>query len=234
MKRTPSLLALLIVLLPAAGRAEVEIVLAGGKASIANTDLELSRPDGTELTFRSVSWRDESFRTPLYWSLRANWWRSAERGWGLGVDLTHPKAIAETDRMATVRGRRAGAPVSGTERIGDTLQHFELSHGLNTFTLNLLRRWSPGRLQPYVGLGAGVAVPHVEAVIGGDRTGEYQWAGPAFEGRLGLALRLSKHLSAVTEYKLTYARVSVDLEGGGTVDLEPRLHQWVVGLSVKP
>jgi lipid A oxidase len=234
MKLSSTVLAVLFVLLPSAAKAATEITLAFGKAAVEDTDLELSRPGGTRLTFRSVSWRDESFKMPLYLSLRANWWRSPERSWGLGLDYTHAKAVAETDRMAAVQGRRAGVPVSGTERIGDTLPHFEMSHGLNTVTLNLLRRWSPGRLQPYAGLGAGVAVPHVEAVIGDDRTDGYQRAGPAFEARLGLALRFRRHLAAVTEYKLTYARISADLAGGGAVEVEPRLHQLIVGLSVNP
>jgi len=229
MKPSFTVLAVLFVLLSHAARAEVELTFALAKAAVEDTDLELSRPGDTHLTYSSVRWRDESFKMPLYLSLRTTWWR---RSWGVGLDYTHAKAIAETGRVAPVQGRRAGAPAAGRERIADTLPHFEMSHGLNTATVNLLRRWSSGRLQPYAGLGAGVAVPHVEAVIGDNRTDGYQWAGPAFEGRLGLALRLRRHLSAIAEYKLTYARVSADLAGGGSVEVAPRLHQLIVGFNV--
>lgn len=216
---------------PAAAQARVDFVVGLGQAVIPDVDVEASLPGDTRLTYRAVGFRDESFEKPLYWSLRINRWRSPERGWGWGLDLTHAKAVAEVDRVVSVRGRRAGLPVRGSERIGDTLEHLEFSHGLNVVTLNLLYRWSGESLRPYAGAGAGVALPHVEVTAVGERTEGYQLTGPAAEGRLGLELRLGRHFFVAGEYKLTFVQVSADLEGTGTIRVDPLVHQLVVGLG---
>jgi lipid A oxidase len=74
-----------------------------------------------------------------------------------------------------VTGQRGGMSVNANERIDDTIQSFSLSHGLNYVLGDVVYRWFPGRrgedflgyLQPYVGVGLGFAVPHVESTVNG-------------------------------------------------------------------
>ena len=108
------------------------------------------------------------------------------------------------------------------------------SHGHNLVTLNGRYRWSvTDRLLPYVGLGAGVAQPHVEVDLGdGTPTEEYQLVGPAAQGFAGLQFRATELVSVFGEAKLTCADTSADLSGGGTIELVPWTAHLIAGISL--
>jgi len=220
--------------------AEVVVSVYGGVADTLDTDVKLSQPGGTDLTFSDVSWTDKSFEGPIYYGLRLNYWFKELSSWGVGVDFTHAKMYAELDDTVNVSGTRAGAPVAGAEPLGNTFQELTFSHGYNLLTLNGMYRWSPkgvrddtflGRLQPYAGLGLGIAVPHVEIEINGDRTEEYQYTGPAFQGFGGINFDVYKKFSLFMEYKLTYSEMDTDLTGGGSLEVKPWTNHIIFGLS---
>ncbi len=220
--------------------AEFVVSVYGGVADTLDTDVKLSQPGGTDLTFSDVSWTDKSFEGPIYYGLRLNYWFKESNGWGVGVDFTHAKMYAELDDTVNVSGTRAGTPVAGAEPLRNTFQELTFSHGYNLFTFNGMYRWFPngvrddtflGRLQPYVGLGLGIAVPHVEIEINGDRTEEYQYTGPAFQGLGGINFDVYKKFSLFMEYKLTYSDMDADLTSGGSVEVEPWTNHFIFGLS---
>lgn len=226
--------------MPIPAIAEFSVAIYSGKLLTDNGDLHLKQGT-TDLTFNDVRWDDRSFESPIFYGGRISYWLDETPAWGLAVDFTHAKTILVGSDTVSVKGTRNGSPVDGHEPISGSIEHFELSHGLNMITFNGLHRWFPngkrdqsqlGRLQFYTGLGAGFSIPHVEANINGVRTEGYQIAaGPVINGMLGLNYDLVSFLSGILEYKLSYADVRADLNGGGSIDAETVNHQLIFGLA---
>lgn len=224
--------------LPGNAHAEFVASVYGGKAVTPDTDLTLTQPGNTRLTFEEVSWEDESFHSPIYYGLRLGYWIKEAPQWGLALDFTHAKMYAELQRSVTVSGTRNGVPVRTRERVGETFNELNFSHGYNLLTLNALYRWPQlgasglaGRLQPYAGFGGGIAVPHAEISLAGIAIEEYQSAGPAYQALAGLSLQAYDRLSLFAEYKLNYAELDVNLSGGNTLEAEPWTHHFIFGAS---
>lgn len=206
-----------------------------------DSDVKFKEPGETSLTFHGVDWDSDAFEEPQYFGLRLTYWLSRQSPWGFAIDLVHDKMIAELDQEVLVTGRRRGERVDADEVLGDTFSKLEFSHGHNLLTANVFYRWLPrgrsrpswlGRLQPYIGLGAGVAVPHVEVIIDLVSTGEYQFAGPAVQGLGGVDIDLMKHLSLFVELRLSYAHIDADLNGGGSVETDALTYHLSIGLAL--
>jgi lipid A oxidase len=218
------LVALLALAAARAVGAETDLSLYVGKSFTNDSDLRLRQSSGTDLTFHGVSWSDHSFEMPIYYGFRVTHFFGHRSDWGIAVDFFHYKVFADTNATLAVTGTRGGAPVSGPERLGDTVQRFDITHGVNYLTLNAIHRWrlrsggprSPrGRLQPYVGAGVGAVIPHVEARIGGVFKDGYQLRGPGYQLLAGANYALSSHWSLFGEYKYTHTTLAVDVPGGG-------------------
>jgi opacity protein-like surface antigen len=235
-----ALLLPLTLLGPGEAEAQFAVGVYGGLAETMNSDVRLVQPGGTDLTFGAVAWSGESLKSPIYYGLRLTYWFGSRGAWGLALDFTHAKMYAQLEETVAISGTRDGAPASGSEPLGDTFDALSFSHGHNWLTVNALYRWFPkggrdssplGRLQPYAGLGAGVAVPHVETSIAGVVTDDYQLAGPAFQGLIGLNVDVVSHLSIFLEYKLSHARINGELTDGGTLSTNPWSHNVIFGAA---
>lgn len=163
-----------------------------------------------------TGWESESFEAPPYWGIRATYWRSDREGFAF--DFNHTKVIAnEKDRAD------AG------------FEDLEFTDGLNVATVNYMRRF-PGdsRWTPYVGVGVGLAMPHVKVrPAGGEKTEGYQLAGPAVVALAGVSYKLDNDWSIFGEYKGTYSRNSVDLDDGGTLDANIMTNAINFGVSYR-
>lgn len=224
----------------AAAPTRFELSAYGGQAAVADTDLDYDNGEDTRLTLAGVSWETESFEAPIYYGLRLSHWLGHSPNLGLAVDFTHPKLYLDPAQRVQVSGTRDGLAVDQEEAAGETLQSFSNSHGLNLLTLNALYRWNPAasldrgfrrRLQPYVGLGLGVAIPRVEAEVDGQRTDKYQLAGPVGQALLGLRYAASERIGLFAEYKFSQVWLEESLSGGGSVSFNPQVHQFVFGFS---
>lgn len=220
--------------------AEYAVSLYGGLSNSFDSEVRLQQPEGTNLSFQDVSWDGRSFENPVYWGLRFNYWPKTTSHWGLALDFTHAKIHAELDKMVSVSGSRNGNPVNATEPLGDSFDELAFSHGHNLLTVNGIYRWfladaNPDswltRLRPYAGLGAGVAIPHVEVHAGGSVTDEYQIAGPVINGMAGLDYRLGKGFSIFGEYNLSYADINADLAGGGSLKTQVLTNHFNLGFA---
>jgi lipid A oxidase len=230
---------LLVGLYPLSAQAEWMVSLYGGIAHTLASNVTLQESGNTHLAFHEVPWDDDSFKEPQYFGLRLTYWLDRQSPWGLAVDFAHAKMIAELDERVSVTGSREGKFVNATEALGDSFLKLEFSHGHNLLTANILYRWFArshpprlGRLQPYVGLGAGVAIPHVEVGIGLFSTGDYQFAGPGLQALAGLNVNLMKSLSVFAEVRLSYAHLDVDLQGGGSLETDAWTYHFNIGLSL--
>jgi lipid A oxidase len=231
--------ALLAVLVPAGAGAQLVLTLRQGKAWVESSDLRL-RGGGSDLTLRDVAWEDGSYRAPIYYGAGLTWWMPRHPRWGLGIDFTHAKAILDGDVTVQADGRLAGAPFHDAVPVREVVPHLELSHGLNLATAGVYRRWvadtgpePDSGVALYVGLGAGVVAPHVGATVAGRRTDEYQLAGPAARGVIGLDVPWDEHVSLVGEAILSWADVRAELTGGDRVQTRLWVPQVSLGISLR-
>jgi lipid A oxidase len=240
MRNIVTLWILLAMLAMQPARAETSLSLYFGKAFTNDSDVRIRQPN-TSLTFQGVSWSDESFEGPIYYGWRVTHYFKHQPDWGVALDFFHYKVISDTDAVLPVSGTRGGAPVSGNERFGDTIQRFAMTHGVNYVTLDAVHRWRVhpdasafpyGRLQPYVGAGIGAVIPHVEAEINGVHEGDYQVRGPGFQFFAGASYGLSRQWSIFAEYKFTHTTLTVDIpHGDGHTTLDT--HHLVFGGSYR-
>jgi len=214
---TLSIALLLLASWPA--RAETNLSIFIGKAFTNDSDVRIRQPNNTSLTFHGVSWSDESFVNPIYYGWRVTHFFKRQPDWGVALDFFHYKGLSDTNAVLPVTGTRDGAPVSGNERLGDTIQRFDMTHGVNYLTLNVVHRWRVrstasafphGRLQPYVGLGVGAVIARVNGVF----KGNYQVRGPGFQFFGGASYSLTRRWAIFGEYKFTHTTLTVDIPSG--------------------
>ncbi len=185
-----------VTVLPASAAAEMAFSLYGGYQSAPHSDVEV---DG--MTDFAAGWEGKSFSWPIYWGARGTWWLDSFDTPNLGVslDFSHSKVYADDETL---------------QKTG--WSHFEFSDGLNLLTVNALYRFPmpEAKLTPYVGIGAGINVPHVEVTRPSGTTYGYQFGGPTLQAQAGLSYSFAKNWDAFVEYKANYSWIDVDLDGG--------------------
>ena len=203
--------------------------------TIRNADV-IPNSGTTDMTVSGFGWDGKPFKSPIYYGLRAIRWADGGRVGAL-LDFTHAKAISRFDDTATFTGRRDGKPLPDKARLGDAFKHLEFSHGHNMLTLNGILRLGNFPVQPYVGAGAGISLPHTEIGFRDEpgRTYEYQYAGLTGQVLAGLEFRIGR-TSVFLEYKLSYSPYDVPLSGvvNGhylVTDLWRQFRAWTRGES---
>lgn len=180
------------------------------------SDVTVTRPDGATFAAKSVDWLTKPWIDPIYYGVRIAGW-SGRAPFGAMLDFTHSKTIANLENVETFDGTKNGAPMTASGKLGDTFKRLEFSHGHNILTFNGLYRLpiATERIRPYVGLGLGVNIPHTEIWLAGDakRTYEYQLAGPATQGLIGLEIRLPRETSVFLEYKFSFSWYEAPITG---------------------
>ncbi len=224
---------------PATGattRAGTEI-LAGAYFGTARTHpstVAIKNPGRTDMTVRDFQWEGKPFKSPIYYGARVVAWPDNARV-GAMLDFTHAKAIARFDDTGTFTGTHEGKPLPSKARVGDVFKHLEFSHGHNMLTVNALTRLGRFAVQPYVGAGAGISLPHTEVAFRTEngRTYEYQYAGLVGQALAGIEVKLGR-ATVFLEYKFTYAPYEVPLSGvvNGwllVTDVWRQLKAWISG-----
>jgi hypothetical protein len=213
---------------------EVMIAAYGGVPYTYPSTVTVKKGAAHDFTVKNVGWDGQPFKSPIYYGARIVRWFTGGRT-GAMIDFTHSKAISRPDDEAEFSGTLGGKPAPARARIGEVFRHLEASHGHNMLTLNgLFRLPRLARLFPYVGLGAGVALPHSEVEIVGDppRTYEYQYAGPVAQALIGIEFRLP-HVSFFVEYKFSLAHYEMPItqENGSLLifDLWRQFRRWWAG-----
>ena len=196
------LLALAALAAPSAYAGDFELSVYGGGQTASHSRVEGNDPAGVGPFSFSAGWDGNSFKAPVYYGLRGTWWRDERTGFAL--DFTHSKVYADDQTLAA-----SGFPV------------LEFSDGVNTLTVNALRRFPMGqRWTPYVGGGVGIALPHVEVQTNASAptTFEYQYGGVVAQLQTGVSYEINENWSVFGEYQVNYVDLDVDLEGGGTLN----------------
>lgn len=209
----PAFAALATFALPATAQAENVISLYGGFQSLPHS--EVWGVDQNDADFAFVAgWEGKPFAMPPYWGARYTHW--INDNWGWAVDFTHSKAYADDESL-----------------IASGFTTLEFTDGINVLTLNAIRRFEGNsRWTPYVGLGAGVSLPHVEVTPPtGIDTFEYQFGGYALQAMLGVDYALNDKWSVFGEYKMNYVIIDVDLTGGGWLRTDLVTNAFNIGVS---
>ena len=168
---------------------------------------------------------------------------------GIGIEFTHHKLfLNQPQQQVKVSGDYRGAPIDHTLPVGDLINYLSISHGVNHLNILMTYRWllSPtpaipeGRLQPYISVGAGPAIPHLELKLAEDAPewSEYSFqAGPGnfnFGVGLGIRFKFRPHLGGYFEYKYSYSHLH-DLnfhEGEGSLKMSFPTHHLMWGISI--
>ena len=217
---------------------EIQLGAYAGTSNTHASDVTVIRRDGEQTSLEAVRWYEESFRNPIYYGLRIVGW---PRGIPVGgmVDYLHAKAVSDPTQQVMIRHRAADGTETNTQGpLGQAFPKLEFSHGHNLLLLTGLYRlpFGSARVSPYLGLGAGGSVPHVEVQEAGqaERTYEYQLSGFAAQGLFGLELRLAR-TSLFIEYKMTFAPYRPDLKDkkGGHLATDLLTHHLVSGLTLR-
>ncbi len=207
-----------VCLCPLAASAETQLSFFGGANWNFGSTVRLDAPGPGNQEQRSVDWDGASFQMPPYWGVRGTYWLG--KNWGLAIEFTHSKAVADID--------------FGADPVYDRL---EFTDGNNLVLFEVLYRFSPtfnGTLVPYVGVGAGVTIPHVEVTLDTHtKTYEYQLAGPAAQIMAGLEYKLDARWSVFTELKLSYSSIAADLKGGGSLETDLWSPQVAIGVNYR-
>jgi len=214
-----------------------EVMLGGyvGAPYTYNSDVTVKKVGQHDLTAHDVGWDGEPFIDPLYYGARiVRWFEGGQTG--AMIDFTHSKVLARLDEQVKFSGTLGGATAPETAKLRDIFRRLEATHGHNMLTLNGLMRLSPlgSRLFPYVGLGAGVSLPHSEVQMMKDpgRTYEYQYTGPVAQAVIGIELRVPR-MSYFLEYKFSLASYEMPLtHRDGSIlflDLWRQLSRWWSG-----
>ena len=187
-----------------------------GNADTSAVRLRISSAH-TALTVEPVELRDESSASPWYYGARVTRQFARARWLGVEGEFIHAKAISDANQFVHVRGGLDGVVLDDERQLGSVLPRFALSHGLNFALANVALFWpiGPWKSDPIVVIvgrvGAGPAVPHVEATVDGVNEDGYQFGGAAFGATVGAQIRLFPHVAAVAEFKMTRTTQHVDV-----------------------
>jgi len=214
-----------LVLLATAAPARADWVLAaflGGAATEAATLRVEQASDASDFEVHDVAFAGRSFESPVYYGYRIMWTRPRQARLGFEGELIHLKVYAETGALVRVRGTIRDAPVDRTMRLGEVVERFSISHGLNLLFGNLVLRQPLGAAAPVqnrravlaVRVGAGPTIQHAESTIGGRTQEQYEWGRVAGQVAAGIEYRVAPRLAAIAEYKVTATSQRVAVPDG--------------------
>jgi hypothetical protein len=222
------------VLLPPPLRAEWRVQAYLGGAKTLDSTLHLEQPAaGHDLELDPVAFGSESFELPLYYGIRAGGFLPHVPWLGFEVEFTHLKVIADTRRGARATGRVSGAAVDREATLGEFLQEFEISHGMNFLFVNAVVRWPEAaarRVHLLLRAAGGPTLPHGESSTGGQRLEQYELSGPGVQVAAGVEVTVRGGLHGLIEYKLARAHPTVTVIDG-SADAVFWTHHGVFGLG---
>lgn len=210
-----------------------------GGAHTASSSLTISQPAlGSALTFEYVSLHSRSFDPPLYYGFRGGYFIPRVPFLGVEAEFIHLKVFSDPRQRVRVVGLRRGAPIQGEMPLGDIVQQYSISHGVNLLLLNAaLRRGvkrnadaPEGRLVLTARVGAGPTLPHTESTVEGSRQEQYEVGRLGWQAAGGAEFKLWRGLYALGEYKFTRTRQRGKVFSGAAESLL-RTHHGVFGLS---
>ncbi|GJL94714.1 MAG: hypothetical protein DHS20C05_11190 [Hyphococcus sp.] len=201
--------------------AEIQLGFHLGWNKTFSSDVTFTGPGTTDFTLEGVPWQGLSLPgddgAPYYGGRATYWFNNTGPGWGVMLDYTHAKIRADASAMVALTGDTGASGVApGNYTVPVLVDRLEFTDGINLVTLSAMYRFAPtGKLQPYVGFGGGMSIPHVEvtgnSLSGLPTTFEYNNGGLTVQALAGVDFRVTDIFSVYGEYRLNYSPVSASL-----------------------
>ena len=210
-----------------------------GSAHTHDSRLVVSQPGlGTHVTFDRVSFRGNSFDGPLYYGVRAGFFTRRVPALGFETEFIHLKVFSSPEQSVSASGTHLGSPIDREQALGDIVQRYSISHGVNLLLFNVAGRYrikgdSQGRHSRFIlssRFGVGPTLPHTESSVDGFQQEQYELGGIAFQLGGGAEARLKAGLYVLGEYKFTRTRQRGKVFSGEAESLLRSQH-GVFGLS---
>ena len=210
-----------------------------GGARTAASRLRVSQPSlGNDLSFEGVRFASRSFDPPLYYGFRGGYFSGRAPSLGVEAEFIHLKVYSDPQQRVRAAGTRRGATFARELPLGEIVQQYSISHGVNLLLFNVAARHqagrdadSPkGRLILTARAGLGPTLPHTESSVDGQRQEQYEVGRLAWQAAGGAELRLWRGAYALGEYKFTRTRQRGEIFSG-TAESLLRTHHGVFGLS---
>ena len=198
----------------------LELSLYGGFNNAAHSSVNFYNATNsygvTDGKYSTDGWKAESFKSPIYYGYRLSFTKDDFSNIEFALDFNHSKVKAKT--------------------IPAGLKRLEFTDGINTLTANVLYKLenvslSNFELEPYFGLGLGIAYPHVDVEGTNSKTYDYQYTGEAYQIMLGSKHQIADSWKIFAEYRVTYTPIEADLDGGGKIETDILNNQVSLGIS---
>ena len=210
-----------------------------GSANTTASDLTISQPAvGTNVTFERVRYRSRSFDPPLYYGFRGGYFLHRKPFLGFEAEFIHLKVFSDPQQQVRVTGRRRDGPVSGELRLGEIVQQYSISHGVNLLLFNVAGRHRmmrdadapDGRFILSARAGLGPTLPHTESRIEGVGQEQYEIGRVSWQAAGGAEFKLWRDVYVFGEYKFTRSKQRGKVSAG-TAESLLRTHHRVFGLG---
>src|SRR5918992_1585911 len=116
-----------------------------GGARTAASPLTVSQPAlGNSLIFEGVRFQSRSFDPPLYYGFRGGYFLRRMPSLGVEAEFIHLKVYSNPQQRVRVTGLRRGLSVAGELPLGEIVQQYSISHGVNLLLFNVAARHGVG------------------------------------------------------------------------------------------
>lgn len=180
------------------------------------------------LLFRNVSWEGRSFTPPLYWGVRYTRLLKKDGSLeiGIGAEFVHLKAYLQTERAVQGEGVWQGA----TPTLGDVIESFSISHGVDLLLANLVIKRGPILGQ----IGYGINISHFESTLTGFPHLEgTEFGGDAFQAGLGVHLPIWQSIYFFAGYRFSATTPTGAVSGGNEARPKLRVHHFDFGPLIR-
>jgi hypothetical protein len=231
--RLPLLLGSLLFTTPAAAHAQWYVGAYLGANQTRPAGVEVAVPNrNLSVEFEDVEFEAKPFSAPQYYGWRVGRMFGASRRIGVEMEFIHLKMYAKTDQVYPINDRTGLLDVPALTPMSGLVQRYAMSHGLNFILFNVVVRQplGDGPVSLVVRGGAGPTLPHAESTVLTVPREQYEYGGIGLDGGIGIDIRLGGRFSAMSEYKLTYAKPEIDV-AGGTGQTSALSHQINFGIT---
>jgi hypothetical protein len=211
--------------------------LSAGGNRTAPADVTVNVPSaGLAVTYQGVHFSARPLDSPQYYVWRVGRLLGARERFGVEFEFTHLKVIGDTSRSYVASGQINGVTIPGGSSLpmNAEVQEYQMTHGLNFLLVNAVGRWpirSGRRLSLVTRAGMGTTLPHGETEVLDQARERYEFTGLGVEGAAGLAMKLTRLLSLVADYKVSEARPRISVVAG-TAQTRALTQQVAIGLAV--
>lgn len=209
-----------------------------GGTSTSSSGLAISQPAvGTDLTFNAVRFSSRSFSPPLYYGLRGGYFLRRLPKLGFEAEFIHLKLFSDPQQPVRVVGLRRNVALDAELPLGQIVQQYSISHGVNLLLFNLAARHrfnigpdTTGRLALVARAGVGPTIPHTESRVEGVGQEQYEFGRIAWQVSGGAEFRLWRGMHLLGEYKFTRTRQHGKV-ASGTAESLLRTNHGVFGVG---